>query len=150
MSVSTLSPGNYGKIPCCSACCSVDKVGKKRLACAKATICAAVVPVAVAGSVTAGDGMGIVHRPAVVGSRNKTTAFSTASLNLTVDGYAIPWYSWSGLVVPNGFIETMKSMLYLSLGIKELMPTFNRQSFGSTLGALMICFLASNITLPSI
>ena len=64
-----LSPGNSGKIPWCSACCSVDKVGENRLACAKATIWAAVLPVAVASSATAGDGSGIVHRPTAVGPR---------------------------------------------------------------------------------
>ena len=67
--VLTLSPGNSGKIPCCSACCSVNNVGENRLACAKATIWAAVLPVAVTGSATAGDVSGIVHRPTVVGSR---------------------------------------------------------------------------------
>ena len=64
-----LRPGNSGKMPRCSACCNVDKVGENRLACAKATICAVVLPVAVAGRATAGADRGIVQRPAVVGSR---------------------------------------------------------------------------------
>ena len=58
--------GNSSKIPRCSACCSVNKVGKNRLACAKATICAVAVPVALAGSAAAGKEKGIVHRPDVV------------------------------------------------------------------------------------
>ena len=66
VSMLTPSPRKSGKIPCCSACCSVNKVGKNRLACVKATICAIVVPVAVAASATAGKERGIVDRPDVV------------------------------------------------------------------------------------
>ena len=65
-----LRPGNSGKIPRCSACCNVDNVGENRLAWANATIWAVVLPVAVAGSATAGAAIGIVQRPAVVGSRS--------------------------------------------------------------------------------
>ena len=63
-----LSPWKSGKVPSCNAWCSVDRVGENRLACANATICAAVVPVAVAGSAVLCIGRGIVHRPDVVES----------------------------------------------------------------------------------
>ena len=67
MRVAALSPGKSGKVPCWSAWCKVAKVGENRLACTKATICAAVVPVDVAGNAIAGVGRGIVCRPDVVG-----------------------------------------------------------------------------------